>query len=116
MSLSNSHRDQARDAERYFPVRIRVARDGLGRDRQYQDMCQWLDEQIGPAKWWHLEERLPTLPDTLLFFFMAIVDAQAFIDRFSCGVWINEGMATRVALREPMRAIGDGPGDLHRTR
>jgi hypothetical protein len=70
-----------------------VARDRLGRDRQYQDMCRWLDEQIGPAKWWHLEERLPTLPDTLLFYFVAIADAQAFIDRFS--FWINEGLAVR---------------------
>lgn len=95
MPRPDTHRDQAHDAERYFPVRIRVASDKLRRDRQYQDMCQWLDEQIGPAKWWQLEERLPTLPDTMLFYFVAIADAQAFIDRFSCGVWINEGMAAR---------------------
>lgn len=68
MQRPNSHRDQARDAERYFPVRIRVARGKLGRDRQYQEMCQWLDEQIGAANWFHVEERLPALPDTLLFY------------------------------------------------
>lgn len=62
-------------------MRISVARDKLGRDRQYQDM--WLDEQIGPAKCFHVEERLPTLPQRMLFYFVAIADAQAFIDRFS---------------------------------
>jgi hypothetical protein len=87
MQRPNSHRDQARDAERHFGVRIRVARDRLGRDRQYQDMCQWLDEQIGANRWWHVEERLPTL-DTMRFYFCDVSDAQAFVDRFSCGVWI----------------------------
>ncbi len=43
----------------------------------------WLDEQIGPAKCFHVEERLPTLPQRMLFYFVAIADAQAFIDRFS---------------------------------
>lgn len=111
----DSHRNQARDAERYFPVRIRVARDKLGRDRQYQDMCQWLDEQIGVANWFHVEERLPTLPDTLLFYFVAVVDAQVFIDRFSCGVWMQgewpHGGAAR-SNESDMRWVGD----LHRTR
>jgi hypothetical protein len=39
--------------------------------------------------WWHVDERLPTLPDTLLFYFVTIVDAQAFVDRFSCPVRIE---------------------------
>lgn len=34
-------------------------------------MCRWLDEQIGRSGWWHVEERLPTLPDTMLFHFDA---------------------------------------------
>jgi hypothetical protein len=78
----------SRDAERYFPVRIRVARDRLGRERQYDDMHRWLDANIGPGRYWFVGERLPPLPDTLLFYFVSVADAQAFVDRFSCGVWI----------------------------
>ena len=50
MPRPNTYRDQARDAERYFPVRIRVARDQLGRDKQYEMMARWCDEQFGPAR------------------------------------------------------------------
>jgi len=89
MQRMNSHHATASDAERCFPVRIRVARDRLGRDRQYENMCRWLDTGIGPNRWWHADERLPAHPDTFLFYFVAIADAQAFIDRFSCGVWIS---------------------------
>jgi hypothetical protein len=40
MPRPNTHRDQAtkRDAERYFPVRLRVARDKLARDPEYQNI------------------------------------------------------------------------------
>jgi hypothetical protein len=115
MQRPNSHRDQVRDAERYFPVRIRVARGQLSRDKQYETMCQWLDEQIGANCWFHLEERLPAMPDTFLFYFVAIVDAQAFVDRFSCGVWISGAWPHGGAARtdeSDMRWVGD----MHRTR
>jgi hypothetical protein len=115
MQRPNSQRDQARDAERYFPVRIRVARDRLGRDRQYEEMCRWLDEQIGPARWFHVEERLPTLPDTLLFYFVAVADAQAFIDRLTCGVWIKGEWPHDGTARTDETDMG-WVGDLHRTR
>ena len=115
MPRPNTYKDQARDAERYFPVRIRVARDQLGRDKQYELMARWCDEQIGPARWFHVEERVPTLPDTLLFYFVAIADAQAFIDRFSCGVWVQGEWPHSGAARadeSDMRWLGD----MHRTR
>jgi hypothetical protein len=66
-----------------------VARDQRGRDTQYELMMRWCDEQFGPARWFHVEERLSTLPDTLQFYFVATADAQVFVDRFSCGVWIK---------------------------
>jgi hypothetical protein len=65
----------ASDAERYFPVRIRIARDRLGRDRQYEDMCRWLGDDIGPNRWWHADERLPAYPAPYSFI------SQAFVDR-----------------------------------
>ena len=57
-----------------------MARDQLGRERQYDQMRRWLDEAIGASRWWHVEERLPALPDTSLFYFIAIADAQVFVD------------------------------------
>jgi hypothetical protein len=112
----NSHRTISRDAERYFPVRIRVARDQLGRDRQYDDMRRWLDEAIGLNRWWHVEGRLPGLPDTIwLFYFLAIADAQAFVNRFSCGVWIAGEWPhghKPITDESDMRWVGE----LHKTR
>lgn len=109
MQRPNSYRLQKRDAEQYFPVRIRVARDQLGRERQYDEMRRWLDEAFGVGHWWHVEERLPTLPDTMLFYFLAVADAQAFIDRFSCGVWVaREWPHGREAItdEDDMRWVG----------
>jgi len=53
MNRPNNYRQTARTAEHYFPVRIRVARNRLGYDRHYLDMCRWLDASIGPDRWWH---------------------------------------------------------------
>ncbi len=114
MHRPNNYRVQARDAERYFPVRIRIARDWLGRDHEFEKICWWLDAQIGPGRYWHVGERSPPFPDTILFYFVAIADAQAFIDRFSCGVWIaGEWPNGHAAITDEndMRWIGH----LHKT-
>ena len=50
MQRPNSQRVVSRDAERYFPVRIRVSRDRLGREREYDDMRRWLDANISPGR------------------------------------------------------------------
>jgi hypothetical protein len=107
MRRPNSYRQQKRDAEQFFPVRIRVARDQLGRERQNEDMRRWLDDAIGLGRWWHVEERLLTLPDTMLFYFLAVAHAQAFINRSSCGVWIAGEWPT-VMDRSLMRTTCDG--------
>jgi hypothetical protein len=78
-------------------------------------MCRWLDEQIGRSRWWHVEERQPTLPDTMLFCFVTVADAQAFIDRFSCGLWIKGNWPYGGNARtdeSDMRQVGD----MQRTR
>lgn len=114
MRRPNSHRQQKFDAERYFPVRIRVARDELARDHQYDDMRRWLDEAIGANRWWHVMERPPPMPDTMLFYFLTIADAQAFVDRFSCGVWVaGEWRHGRepITVEDDMRWVGR----LHKT-
>ncbi|MGH7073757.1 MAG: hypothetical protein ACREFD_06080 [Stellaceae bacterium] len=68
-----------------MPERIRVAHDRLGREHHYDDMRRRLDTTIGPGRCWFAGERLPPLPDTLLFDFIAVADAQAFVDRM--GRW-----------------------------
>jgi hypothetical protein len=98
MPRPNNNLNQVRNAERFFPVRIRVARGRLGRDRQYYDMCQWLDEQIGVVNWFHVEEHLPAL-----------------IDRFSLAVWINGEWPHGGDARTHKSDMG-WVGDLHRTR
>ncbi|HEX4112582.1 MAG TPA: hypothetical protein VH020_08610 [Stellaceae bacterium] len=114
MQRPNNYRVQARDAERYFPVRIRVARDQLGRERQFDEMRRWLDQQIGAGRHWHVAERSPPWPDTMLFYFLAVADAQAFVDRFACGVWVagewpHGGKA--VTDESDMRWVGE----MHKT-
>jgi hypothetical protein len=114
MLRPNSQRVVSRDAERYFPVRIRVARDRLGRERQYDDMRRWLDANIGPRRYWFGGERLPPLPDTMLFYFVTVAEAQAFVDRFACGVWIaGEWPHGRASLNDEnyMRWVGE----MHKT-
>ncbi|MGH7073754.1 MAG: hypothetical protein ACREFD_06065 [Stellaceae bacterium] len=51
------------------------------RPRYGLDMRRWLDATIGPGRHWFAGERLPRLPDTLLFYFIAAAGAQAFVDR-----------------------------------
>jgi hypothetical protein len=50
MQSPHRYHATAREAARYFAVRIKVARDQLGRDRQYDDMCCWLDASTGPNR------------------------------------------------------------------
>jgi len=78
---SNSHRAISQDAELHFPVRIRIARDQLGRERKYDMMHRWLDHHIGPGRYWFVGQRGDgPLPETIRFYFVAVADAQAFID------------------------------------
>jgi hypothetical protein len=115
MRRPNSYRVMARDAERYFPVRIRVDRDQLGREQQYDTMTRWLDHQIGPGRYWFVGAMANgAMPHCLLFYFVAVADAQAFIDRFSCGVWVaGEWPHTQGRITDESDA--SWIGDLHRT-
>jgi hypothetical protein len=84
------HRVTVRDAEKYFPVRIRIVPDWLATEHQNDDMHRWLDANIGPGRYWFIGGRMPPHPDTFLVYFVAVADAQAFVDRFSSGIWIAE--------------------------
>lgn len=71
-------------ADRYFPVRLRVRVPDNGFGRQLNDMHAWLDESLGHDNYFVWSERGP--PEAALFYFPDVRSAQAFVDRFACGL------------------------------
>jgi hypothetical protein len=71
-------------ADRYFPVRLRVAVPERGFGRRLDDMHTWLDESLGHGTYFVWSERGP--PEAALFYFPDLPSAHAFIDRFACGL------------------------------
>lgn len=70
----------SRAAGRYFPVRIKVDRNRLGCEPLSDDLRRWLDADIGPGRYWFVGERNTPLPDCLLFYFVPVAEAQAFVN------------------------------------
>jgi hypothetical protein len=92
-----------RDAERNFPVRVRIAvpQDGFG--RQLAVMHDWLDEVCGEAGWTSAPAGLAgVLNDAVAFYFDDAALAQAFVNRFCCGyrpVEVNRTIEGAFSLR-----------------
>ena len=81
-----STRQTQRDAERQFPVRVRIAvpQDGFG--RQLAVMHAWLDEVCGDAGWTSAPAGLAGIVnDAVAFYFDDAAFAQAFVNRFCWG-------------------------------
>jgi hypothetical protein len=78
---------KARDeAERQFPVRVRIAVPPGGFGRQLPVMYAWLDELCGPAGWTSAPAGLGgVINDAVAFYFDDAAFAQAFVNRFCCG-------------------------------
>ena len=73
-------------AERYFPVRVRVAVPADGFGRRLDEMHGWLNLHAGRGCF-----SIQGAPNDLgveatYFYFMDIKFAQAFVDRFACGL------------------------------
>jgi hypothetical protein len=86
---------QARQqAERRFPVRVRIAVPPEGLGRQIEVMHAWLDETCGADGWATAPAGLVgILNDAIAFYFDNAAFAHAFVTRFCCGYHIetNEG-------------------------
>jgi hypothetical protein len=80
---------QSYHAERYFPVRVRVAVPPGGFGRQLDEMYAWLDQHVGHSAYWVGSEARPGRTDATLFYFLEAKSAAAFIDRFSCGLVVS---------------------------
>ena len=73
------------DAERRFPVRVRVAVPPGGLGRQLQLMHDWLDETCGADRWTLLPSGRGAVNDAIAFYFEDAAFADAFVARFCCG-------------------------------
>lgn len=73
-------------AERYFPVRLRVAVPPAGFGRQLTVMQAWLDEHVGPDRYWMGGDTSPGRADAMSVFFRDVAAAHSFVDRFACGM------------------------------
>ena len=73
-------------AERYFPVRLRVAVPPGGFGRQLTVMQAWLDQHVGPESYWMGGDASPGRPDAVSVFFLNVEAAHSFVDRFACGM------------------------------
>ena len=75
-----------RDAERQFPVRIRIAVPPDGFGRQLAVMHAWLDDTCGAGGWSSSPAGLIGVRnDAVAFYFEDAAFAQAFVNRFCCG-------------------------------
>jgi hypothetical protein len=73
-------------AERYFPVRVRVAVPVGGFGRQLDEMHGWLNLHAGRGRF-----SIQGAPNNLgveaaYFYFPDVKLAQAFVERFACGL------------------------------
>src|SRR5271169_7033524 len=102
------------EAERRYPVRLRIAVLPEGFGRQLDIMHAWLDETCG-AKGWATAPAGTTgvVNDALALYFEDAAFAHAFVARFCCGYWV-ETIAGAFAIRDDLRpARRSAP--VHRT-
>ena len=84
--MAASARKTQREAERPFPVRMRIAVPQAGFGRQLGVMHAWLDEVCGEAGWTSAPAGLTgVVNDAVAFYFDDTALARAFVNRFCCG-------------------------------
>src|SRR5271165_4749167 len=97
-----------REAERRYPLRVRIAVPPEGLGRQLEIMHAWLDETCG-AEGWAIAPAGTSgvVNDALAFYFEDAAFAHAFVARFCCGYWV-ETIAGAFAIRADARAARRG--------
>ena len=97
-----------REAERQFPVRVRIAVPPGGLGRQLETMRAWLDEVCGETGWVSAPAGLiGVMNDAVAFYFDDDAFAHAFVNRFCCGyrpVEVNRDVEGAFSLRTEMPA------------
>jgi len=106
---------QARQqAERRFPVRVRIAAPPEGLGRQIEIMHAWLDETCGADGWATAPAGFAgILNDAIAFYFDNAAFAHAFVARFCCGYRV-EAIEGAFAFRSDIPAPRRG-ASIHKT-
>jgi hypothetical protein len=101
--MPSNPRQIQRDAERRFPVRVRIAVPDDGIVRQFAVMHDWLDAVCGEDGWSSAPAGLIGVAnDAVAFYFDDAALAQAFVNRFCCGyrpVEVNRAAEGAFSLR-----------------
>jgi hypothetical protein len=108
--VTRAPRQAQREAERQFPVRVRIAVPPEGLGRQLALMHAWLDETCGAAGWSSAPAGIVgVVNDAIAFYFERAALAHAFVVRFCCG-YLVETIAGSFAVRSeeppPRRRTG----------
>jgi hypothetical protein len=102
------------DAERRFPVRIRVAVPPEGFGRRHDAMAAWLDDNCGAAGWAMTPSGLRgALSDAVAVYFSDATLASAFVARW-CRGYAVETAEGAFRVRDDAPALRRG-APLHRT-
>lgn len=81
-----------REAERQYPIRVRIALPPQGLGRQPSIMHAWLDATCGAGGWASAPAGTAgVLNDAVAFYFPNAAHAHAFVDRFCCGYRVEPG-------------------------
>jgi hypothetical protein len=103
-----------REAERRYPVRVRIAVPPEGLGRQLEIMHAWLDETCGAEAWAAAPAGTTGIVnDALAFYFEDAAFAHAFVARFCCGYRV-ETIAGAFAVRSDTRPARRS-ASVHRT-
>src|SRR5580658_2779120 len=101
--MPGNPRKTQREAERQFPVRVRVAVPPGGFGRQLSDMHAWLDQVCGATGWTSAPAGIAGIVnDAVAFYFDDAALARAFVNRFCCGyrsVEVNRTVEGAFSLR-----------------
>jgi hypothetical protein len=88
--MTRASQQARREAERQYPVRVRIAVPSGGLGRQLALMHAWLDETCGTAGWASAPAGISgVINDAIAFYFDDAGFAHAFVSRFCCGYRIE---------------------------
>ena len=113
--MSRASLQAQREAERRYPVRVRIAVPAAGLGRQLALMHAWLDETCGSEGWATAPAgHAGIVNDAIAFYFENAAFAHAFVARFCCGYRV-ETIAGAFAVRAEVAAPPRRPAPAHKT-
>jgi hypothetical protein len=105
LEVARASRFARQEAERHFPVRVRIAVPPGGLGRQLAIMHAWLDDTCGATAWASAPAGLAgVVNDAIAFYFADPAFAHAFVNRFCCGYRIEAVAGAFPVRTEPPAA------------